>query len=89
MEGTSELCCESGSEAGADEFQIEGAVARVKFVAEDGVSQMGEVDADLMGASGARARLDETEWCASWIFAAFENSEGGFSGLSVGVDSPA
>ena len=44
-----------------DQRQIQILVAAIKFVADDGMAEMGEVDADLMFAAGAGNQAKQAE----------------------------
>src|ERR1041385_1678404 len=59
-------------EAAEDEVEIEPFIAAVEFVANDGMTGVGEVDSQLMLAAGAWPGTDQREWPAFALEAAYD-----------------
>ena len=73
-----------GGELAFDEGEVEVFVGAVEFVADDGMAEVGEVDADLVFASGAGEGLEEGEGFSGAVEAA-EDFEVGLGGGAIGA----
>lgn len=71
---------------GCDEFEVTIFVGAVDFVADDRVSSMCEVDADLMSAPGFWFGFDQRKWSAL-ACESFENTAGRERWVSIGMNS--
>ena len=61
LAGEQKLCFQGGGPIGFDEFQITVFVGAVDFVADDGVTDVREMDANLVGSAGFGFGFDQGE----------------------------
>lgn len=82
--GVEEACGQGFGPASADEFEVGRGVGAVEFITDDGVADVGEVDADLVEAAGLWGALDEAERAGGGVEAGFDPADAGEGGSAGG-----